>query len=106
MISRPFGCRGASRIEGAGIIGKQAGVRDWTGWIVDVRGHDDITIFHKPFDESERSEIHALGRNEIRGEKEHATSRGLGSTSLRRRCLILLVLGWELQQPMVSVEQQ
>jgi hypothetical protein len=21
----------------------------WAGWIVDVRGHDDITLFHYPF---------------------------------------------------------
>ncbi len=26
-------------------------IQDWTGWLIDVRGHDDITIFHFPFTE-------------------------------------------------------
>jgi hypothetical protein len=26
-------------------------IHDWTKWKIDVRGHDDITIFHYPFDE-------------------------------------------------------
>jgi hypothetical protein len=26
-------------------------IRDWTRWKIDVRGEDDITIFHFPFDE-------------------------------------------------------
>ena len=25
--------------------------QDWTAWIVDVRGNDDITLFHYPFTE-------------------------------------------------------
>jgi hypothetical protein len=26
-------------------------IRNWTHWKIDVRGEDDITIFHFPFDE-------------------------------------------------------
>ena len=28
-----------------------ANLQDWSRWKIDVRGHDDITIFHYPFDE-------------------------------------------------------
>jgi hypothetical protein len=26
-------------------------IQDWSGWRIDVRGHDDITMFHFPFSE-------------------------------------------------------
>jgi hypothetical protein len=25
--------------------------QNWTGWMIDVRGHDDITLFHYPFEQ-------------------------------------------------------
>jgi hypothetical protein len=25
--------------------------QNWAGWRIDVRGHDDITIFHYPFEQ-------------------------------------------------------
>jgi hypothetical protein len=31
------------------VMGSHPDVDDWTKWKVDVRGQDDITIFHYPF---------------------------------------------------------
>jgi hypothetical protein len=33
------------------VIDSRSRAQDWTGWIVDVRGNDDITLFHYPFTE-------------------------------------------------------
>jgi hypothetical protein len=30
---------------------KRKRAQDWSKWKIDVRGHDDITIFHYPFQE-------------------------------------------------------
>ena len=31
------------------VIASRSRAQDWTAWIVDVRGSDDITLFHYPF---------------------------------------------------------
>jgi hypothetical protein len=34
--------------------------QNWTGWLIDVRGNDDITLFHYPFTElTARGDPHA-----------------------------------------------
>ena len=33
------------------VIESRSRAQDWTAWIVDVRGNDDITLFHYPFTE-------------------------------------------------------
>ena len=31
------------------VIAARSRAQDWTAWIIDVRGNDDITLFHYPF---------------------------------------------------------
>jgi hypothetical protein len=33
------------------VMSTRPDIQDWSGWFVDVRGHDDITIFRFPFSE-------------------------------------------------------
>ena len=33
------------------VISTRPQAQDWTTWIIDVRGNDDITLFHYPFTE-------------------------------------------------------
>jgi hypothetical protein len=34
-----------------GVMGTRADTHGWRTWMVDVRGNDDITLFHYPFEE-------------------------------------------------------
>jgi hypothetical protein len=38
------------------VMGTRPDVADWSKWKVDVRGHDDITLFHYPFHDLVRDE--------------------------------------------------
>jgi hypothetical protein len=34
------------------VMRRRGDIQDWSGWKIDVRGADDITLFHYPFEEA------------------------------------------------------